>query len=480
MEKFKGDGKILYSGLVQKINKRGQVQPRKLIITENAIYNVDEDGFSIKRRIPIEKVDGIYVSTHRDGFFVIKVPDEYDYLFMSPEKTEIIKCLQDTYKVKANKDLGLHVDNTILYHPEKKTVGGNQTIEFIENPKIMAPTIYPTKSGIEIHINNDDKIKEVSDQLMAGIQDAPDSIYSGRKYRRRASLGKEYLGDYLRIETHPAIKGIMAKNDDKKFYFSAEVNKINKSNVAQKRILVITDKHLYNIDPNGYKIKRAMKLSEIEGVSLSSLTDNTFCIHNPNTYDYLYDSDKKTEILDTLSEALRLNGKMMRVNVGDRFEYQPSQGVTKEINFLFDENARESFFEGTGNGLTVHVNHSEPSITLESAYILVKDQPKPIEVSGTPIEIKLRKRWKYKLEIRFYCNAEMEGCMFHEKVATVGNTQEFVSKVGKLVQRDERYVITLPERQVLFSIFSKTRVKAKLMDAEGNTVLAIRFIYDCK
>jgi len=191
-------------------------------------------------------------------------------------------------------------------------------------------------------------------------------------------------------------------------------------------------------------------------------------------------SDKKTEIMDTLAECLKREGKLLKVNVGDHFEYQPEHGLSKEINFVVDGNVTDSFFENEGNGLVVHVNHQEPAIILESAMVMVKDQPKPIEVGPTPIELKLRKRWKYKLEIRFYCNQDMENCLFVERVTTVSSQQEFVSKVGKLVKRDERYVITLPERLVLFSIFSKTRVKAKLCDEKGNPLLAVRFIYDVK
>jgi myosin-1 len=62
----------------------------------------------------------------------------------------------------------------------------------------------------------------------------------------------------------------------------------------------------------------------------------------------------------------------------------------------------------------------------------------------------------------------------------VSSRQEFVSQVGTLVPRDERYVITLPERTVLFSVLSKTRVKAKLVDPNNKVLLAVRFVYDVR
>jgi len=67
-----------------------------------------------------------------------------------------------------------------------------------------------------------------------------------------------------------------------------------------------------------------------------------------------------------------------------------------------------------------------------------------------------------------------------KKIETVTTQQNHKSKVGILEKRDERYVFTLPERQVLYSMLSKTKVTAKLIDPKGNTLLAVRYVYDVK
>lgn len=479
MTKQYKDQRIVYSGVVAKVNKRYTVQNRKMIISEKALYNMDSDGYQINRRIPLEKIESIHVSSMRDGFFIIRVPDEYDYFHTSSQKTEIIKCIMDQYKKLTGKNLPINVDDKIVYAPFGKNQGV-RTIEFKEDPEIKVPTIYPTHTGVKIKINNFEEVVDAKNQMEVGIADKPDSVYSGRKYRRRNSIGREQLGDYLRLENSAILKALFKKNGDSKLLFSAEVTKINNKYKGQTRIMLITDEAVYNIDPDQFKVKRRIPLEEIEGVSVSSLTDGHFCLHMPNSFDYLYDSDKKTEILDTLSEAFKKKNKNLQVNVGDKFEFQPKHGTTTSVNFILDENSNESFLEANSNGLTVHVQHEEPSIILEAAFVHVKDQPKPIEVKSSQTIIKLRKRWKYKLEIRFYCNAHIEGCLFHEKIDTVSSRQEYVSKVGTLEKREERYVITLPERPVLFSILSKTRVKTKLVDAEGNTLLAVRFVYDVR
>jgi len=189
---------------------------------------------------------------------------------------------------------------------------------------------------------------------------------------------------------------------------------------------------------------------------------------------------RKLKILDTLGEVFRSKDRNLKVNVGDKFEYSPKQGEPMSVNFVLDENSNSTFMESNNGQLTVHVTKDKGDVVLEAAYVHIKDQNKPIEVKAQPTLLKLRKRWKYKLEIRFYCNLHLDGCTFVERIETVTNREEHVSKVGTLENREERYVITLPERTVLFSILSKTQVKAKLVDFAQKTLLAIRFVYDVR
>jgi myosin-1 len=91
------------------------------------------------------------------------------------------------------------------------------------------------------------------------------------------------------------------------------------------------------------------------------------------------------------------------------------------------------------------------------------------------------KNWSYKVEIRFYVNNRpMVGYKFYEKIDTASSRKEYVSDVNTLMPREERYAITMPERKVVRSLLSKTRVKCKLVDPLGRTVFDLRFVYDVK
>jgi myosin-1 len=478
MKKY-GDSKILYSGEIQKINKRYAIQPRKIIITDQAIYNLEPDGYGINRRIPIMSVDGVAVSCMRDNFFVLRVPGEYDYLFSSTDKTEIIKTISDQYKKFTSKELPIHVDNMIVYSPMKKQKSkGVKTIEFRDEEKIDATTLEPTETGLRIRVNNADEAPKEKKDL--GVQDTETSVFSGRKVRNKTSIDREYVGDYLRFENNPNLKNILKQFGDKKILFSANISKVNKKFKQQERILVITEDAVYNIEPNQFSVQRRMKLDEIEGVSVSSLPDGYFCLHMPGSYDYLLASDKKTEIIDLLTKEKERKGKQLQVNVGDKFEYSPSGSDVQSVSFVLDENQDSGYIEGSSNGLVIHVTHDEPAAVLEAAFLHIKDQQKPIEVKSESTLIKLKKKWKYKLEIRFFCNDHIEGASFHEKIDTVSSRQEYTSQIGTLIPRDERYVIILPERPVIFSVLSKTRVKAKLVGSDKKVLLAVRFVYDVK
>lgn len=70
MTKF-GDKKILFSAIVNKIATGLKNQQRCLMITDRAFYNLDSKKFGLKRRIPIQDIQDISVSTLCDGLLQI-------------------------------------------------------------------------------------------------------------------------------------------------------------------------------------------------------------------------------------------------------------------------------------------------------------------------------------------------------------------------------------------------------------------------
>ena len=89
-----------------------------------------------------------------------------------------------------------------------------------------------------------------------------------------------------------------------KVLFSCHVYKYNHAGKRQKRVLSITNKHIYNMSPKNLitemfasimlssKIKRKIALNKIKSLFVSS-KGIEFVIHVPDEYDYRFESSSK-------------------------------------------------------------------------------------------------------------------------------------------------------------------------------------------
>jgi len=66
------------------------MKSRILLITDFAIYIVDPELDSLKRRIALAAVDKLCLSKLHDNFLAVIVPSEYDLLIASARKMEIV------------------------------------------------------------------------------------------------------------------------------------------------------------------------------------------------------------------------------------------------------------------------------------------------------------------------------------------------------------------------------------------------------
>eukprot|EP00924_Labyrinthula_sp_SR-Ha-C_P016905 snap_masked-scaffold_6-processed-gene-18.28-mRNA-1 protein AED:0.36 eAED:0.66 QI:0/0/0/1/1/1/2/0/186 len=88
---------VVYSGNVCKYNSWGALQKRVLVVTNKAIYNVLPGNYSkCKRRIDLNLIGSITCSQLSEEF-VLHVPSEYDYHFLTKDKVKIIKLVKAAY-----------------------------------------------------------------------------------------------------------------------------------------------------------------------------------------------------------------------------------------------------------------------------------------------------------------------------------------------------------------------------------------------
>uniref|UniRef100_A0A7N0T3H6 TH1 domain-containing protein n=1 Tax=Kalanchoe fedtschenkoi TaxID=63787 RepID=A0A7N0T3H6_KALFE len=107
-----GDNKVLFADKVLKFTGTGKMKKRILVITTLAMYMVDPDTISLKRRVTLMNVDKISFSELSDNFFAITIPVEYDLLIASTRKAEIVAILVDAVKGASDHELQVESCNS--------------------------------------------------------------------------------------------------------------------------------------------------------------------------------------------------------------------------------------------------------------------------------------------------------------------------------------------------------------------------------
>ncbi|KAG2700590.1 hypothetical protein I3843_06G006200 [Carya illinoinensis] len=158
--------------------------------------------------------------------------------------------------------------------------------------------------------------------------------FMGVKVRRKASLHRDYRGDYIDVASHPYLIKLLQKQGDKQVMFADKVLKFTSSGKMKRRILLITDFAIYILDPETDALKRRIALAAIDKMCLSELSDNFFAIIIPTEYDLLMASTRKTEIVTVLIEATKsASDYELEVVFSNRFEYHAAAELVKEVQF---------------------------------------------------------------------------------------------------------------------------------------------------
>ncbi|KAK9145315.1 hypothetical protein Sjap_005218 [Stephania japonica] len=158
--------------------------------------------------------------------------------------------------------------------------------------------------------------------------------FMGVKVRRKASLHRDYRGDYLDVPSQSSLMKILEKHGDRQVLFADKVLKFTGSGKMKRRIVLITDFAIYIVDPETGALKRRMALAAVDKICLSELSDNFFAIIIPSEYDCLMASTRKTEIVTVLTEVTKTTlGYELEVAFSNRFEYNASSELLKEVHF---------------------------------------------------------------------------------------------------------------------------------------------------
>ncbi|XP_049629567.1 unconventional myosin-Ie [Suncus etruscus] len=152
--------------------------------------------------------------------------------------------------------------------------------------------------------------KFVARKKYVQMREEASDLLLNKKERRRNSINRNFIGDYIGMEEHPELQQFVGKRE--KIDFADTVTKYDRRFKGVKRDLLLTPKCLYLIGREKVKqgpdkglvkevLKRRIELERLLSVSLSTMQDDIFILHEQE-YDSLLESVFKTEFLSLLAK----------------------------------------------------------------------------------------------------------------------------------------------------------------------------------
>ncbi|XP_055454014.1 unconventional myosin-Ie [Psammomys obesus] len=152
--------------------------------------------------------------------------------------------------------------------------------------------------------------KFVARKKYVQMREEASDLLLNKKERRRNSINRNFIGDYIGMEDHPELQQFVGKRE--KIDFADTVTKYDRRFKGVKRDLLLTPKCLYLIGREKVKqgpdkglvkevLKRRIEMERILSVSLSTMQDDIFILHEQE-YDSLLESVFKTEFLSLLAK----------------------------------------------------------------------------------------------------------------------------------------------------------------------------------
>ncbi|XP_028280833.1 myosin IEb [Parambassis ranga] len=150
--------------------------------------------------------------------------------------------------------------------------------------------------------------KHIAVRKYVKMREEASDILLNKKERRRNSINRNFVGDYLGTDNHPEVRQFVGRRE--RIDFADVVMKYDRRFRTVKRDLILTPKFLYLIGREKVKqgpdkgqiqevLKRKIEVNKIQSVSLSTLQDDFFIVHEEE-YDSVLQSVFKTEFLSLL------------------------------------------------------------------------------------------------------------------------------------------------------------------------------------
>ncbi|CAN6860954.1 unnamed protein product [Brassica oleracea] len=147
--------------------------------------------------------------------------------------------------------------------------------------------------------------------------------FGGAKVRRKASRYREHSGDYLHSslideDSRETRLALLHSHRDTSIRFTDKVLKFTGSGKMKRLIFILTDFAIYLIDPETEAMTRRIALAAVEKIT------------------------RKTELVQVLVDVTKsASDYELEVLISNRFEYNASASLVKEVSFEETEGLNE-------------------------------------------------------------------------------------------------------------------------------------------
>ncbi|KAM6396135.1 unconventional myosin-If [Rhynochetos jubatus] len=180
------------------------------------------------------------------------------------------------------------------------------------------------------------------------MREEASNILYNFKERRRNSINRNFVGDYLGMEERPELRQFLAKRE--RIDFADSITKYDRRFKPIKRDFILTPKYFYLIGREKVKkgpekgqikevLKKKVELQAVSGVSLSTRQDDFFILHE-NDADNFLESIFKTELISLLCKRYEeLTRAKLCLSFKDTLQFRVKKegwggGGTRNITFV--------------------------------------------------------------------------------------------------------------------------------------------------
>ncbi|NXK74478.1 MYO1F protein, partial [Amazona guildingii] len=205
------------------------------------------------------------------------------------------------------------------------------------------------------------------------MREEASNILYNFKERRRNSINRNFVGDYLGMEERPELRQFLAKRE--RVDFADSITKYDRRFKPIKRDFILTPKYFYLIGREKVKkgpekgqikevLKKKVELQAVSGVSLSTRQDDFFILHE-NDADNFLESIFKTELISLLCKRYEeLTRSKLRLSFKDTLQFRVKKegwggGGTRNITFVRGQGDVATLKAG-GKTLTVSIGDGLP------------------------------------------------------------------------------------------------------------------------